>query len=158
MSHQFFTGGGVRLLASGPPTSRLCIAPSQSVAYPSGNYESEKGCAGPVSLIYHCEKTFGGPKLVRFVLLVGEKSGGKNVCAFGGCQRPYFVEYARSHLNPEAKRLKARSVLGWGTAWEALRVLLAFCFHVEQILCGRVVRESFAFASGHTSSNTPGLI
>ena len=41
-------------------------------------------------------------------------------------QRPYFVEYARSHLNPEAKRRKARSVLGWGTAWEALRVLLAF--------------------------------
>ena len=43
-------------------------------------------------------------------------------------QRPYFVEYTRSHPNSEVKRRKARSVLGWGTAWEALWVLLAsFC-------------------------------
>ena len=42
-------------------------------------------------------------------------------------QRPYFVEYTRSHPNSEVKRRKARSVLGWGTAREALRVLLAFC-------------------------------
>ena len=41
-------------------------------------------------------------------------------------QRPYFVEYTRSHPNSEVKRRKARSVLGWGTAREALRVLLAF--------------------------------
>ena len=46
-----------------------------------------------------------------------------------GCrQRPYFVEYTRSHPNSEVKRRKARSVLGWGTAREALRVLLAFLF------------------------------
>ena len=43
-------------------------------------------------------------------------------------QRPYCVEHTRSHSNSEVKRLKARSVLGWGTAWEVLRVLLAFCF------------------------------
>ena len=43
-------------------------------------------------------------------------------------QRPYFVEYTRSHPNSEVKRRKARSVLGWGTAREALRVLLAFLF------------------------------
>ena len=43
-------------------------------------------------------------------------------------QRPYSVEYTRSHPNSEVKRRKARSVLGWGTAREALRVLLAFCF------------------------------
>ena len=42
-------------------------------------------------------------------------------------QRPYSVEYTRSHPNSEVKLQKARSVLGWGTAWEALRVLLAFC-------------------------------
>ena len=44
------------------------------------------------------------------------------------CQRPYCVEYTRSHPNSEVKQRKARSVLGWGTAWEVLRVLLAFCF------------------------------
>ena len=43
-------------------------------------------------------------------------------------QRPYFVEYTRSHPNSEVKRRKARSVLGWGTAREALRVLLVFLF------------------------------
>ena len=43
-------------------------------------------------------------------------------------QRPYCVEYTRSHPNSEVKLRKARSVLGWGTAWEALRVLLAFIF------------------------------
>ena len=42
------------------------------------------------------------------------------------CQRPYCIEYTRSHPNSEVKRCKARSVLGWGTAWEVLRVLLAF--------------------------------
>ena len=50
-------------------------------------------------------------------------------CCLLGCrfrQRPYFVEYTRSHPNSEVKRRKARSVLGWGTAREALRVLLAF--------------------------------
>ena len=48
--------------------------------------------------------------------------------AVGIRQRPYFVEYTRSHPNSEVKRRKARSVLGWGTAREALRVLLAFLF------------------------------
>ena len=43
-------------------------------------------------------------------------------------QRPYCDEYTRSHPNSEVKHRKARSVLGWGTAWEALRVPLAFCF------------------------------
>ena len=43
-------------------------------------------------------------------------------------QRPYCVECTRSHPNSEVKQRKARSVLGWGTAWEVLRVLLAFCF------------------------------
>ena len=43
-------------------------------------------------------------------------------------QRPYSVEHTRSHLNSEVKQPKARSVLGWGTAWEVLRVLLAFLF------------------------------
>ena len=41
-------------------------------------------------------------------------------------QRPYCDEYTRSHPNSAVKHHKARSVLGWGTAWEALRVPLAF--------------------------------
>ena len=43
-------------------------------------------------------------------------------------QRPYSVECSRSHPNSAVNRHKARSVLGWGTAWEALRVPLAFLF------------------------------
>ena len=41
-------------------------------------------------------------------------------------QRPYRSEYTGSHLNSEVKHCRARSVLGWGTAREALGVLLAF--------------------------------
>ena len=56
-------------------------------------------------------------------------------------QRPYCVECTRSHPNSEVKRRKARSVLGWGTAWEALRVPLAFlfflCRHVFVLHRGR---------------------
>ena len=37
-----------------------------------------------------------------------------------GRQRPYSVENSRSHSNSEDKPPKARSVLGWGTAREAL--------------------------------------
>ena len=43
-------------------------------------------------------------------------------------QRPYSVECTRSHPNSAVNRQKARSVLGWGTAWEALGVPLAFYF------------------------------
>ena len=42
------------------------------------------------------------------------------------CWRPYQVECTRSLSTSEVKRLRARSVLGWGTAWEDLRVLSAF--------------------------------
>ena len=45
-------------------------------------------------------------------------------------QRPYCVEYTRSHPNSEVKRRKARIVLGWGTAWEVLRVPLAFLWRI----------------------------
>ena len=41
-------------------------------------------------------------------------------------QRPYRDEYTGSLPNSEVNRRRARSVLGWGTAWEALWVLLAF--------------------------------
>ena len=47
-------------------------------------------------------------------------------------QRPYCDEYTRSHQNSDVKHHKARSVLGWGTAWEALRVPLAFvCWYAD---------------------------
>jgi hypothetical protein len=81
-------------------------------------------------------------------------------CRFDSCilriacfrQRPYFVEYTRSHPNSEVKRRKARSVLGWGTAREALRVLLAFCvrrppglvFHKSRTRQKRRLRERIA--------------
>ena len=42
--------------------------------------------------------------------------------------RPYRVECTGSLLTSEVKRRRARLVLGWGTAWEDLRVLSALCF------------------------------
>ena len=42
------------------------------------------------------------------------------------CWRPYHVECTGSLLTSEVKRHRAQLVLGWGTAWEALRVPLAF--------------------------------
>ena len=44
-----------------------------------------------------------------------------------GRRRPYRVECTGSLLTSEVKRRRARSVLGWGTAREDLRVLSAFC-------------------------------
>ena len=41
-------------------------------------------------------------------------------------QRPYRVECTGSLPTSEVKRRRARLVLGWGTAWESLGVLLAF--------------------------------
>ena len=41
-------------------------------------------------------------------------------------QRPYRNEHTGSLPNSEVNRCRARSVLGWGTAWEVLGVLLAF--------------------------------
>ena len=43
------------------------------------------------------------------------------------CRRPYRVECTGSLLTSEVKQRHARSVLGWGAAWEDLRVLSAFC-------------------------------
>ena len=50
------------------------------------------------------------------------------------CQRPYRVECTGSLPNSEVKRRRARSVPGWGTAREALRVLLAFSFTLHHVL------------------------
>ena len=70
-------------------------------------------------------------------------------------QRPYCDECTRSHPNSEVKHHKARSVLGWGTAWEALRVPLAFyeilCFLIPRRVCtvaglhrhGRIAQTSY---------------
>ena len=43
-------------------------------------------------------------------------------------RRPYRVECTGSLLTSEVKQHRARLVLGWGTAWEDLRVLSAFSF------------------------------
>ena len=45
--------------------------------------------------------------------------------------RPYRVECTGSLSTSEVKQRRARLVLGWGTAWEDLRVLSAF----RKILC-----------------------
>ena len=42
-------------------------------------------------------------------------------------QRPYHVEHTGSRPITEVKQRRARSVLGWVTAWEH-RVPLAFCW------------------------------
>ena len=49
-------------------------------------------------------------------------------------RRPYRVECTGSLLTSEVKQRRARSVLGWGTAWEDLRVLSAFV-HVVRFVC-----------------------
>ena len=51
------------------------------------------------------------------------------------CRRPYRVECTGSLLTSEVKQRRARSVLGWGTAWEDLRVLSAFSFLIPRVLC-----------------------
>ena len=56
--------------------------------------------------------------------------------------RPYRVECTGSLLTSEVKRLRARLVLGSGTAWEYLRVLSAFC------AASQLIR--LAAADGHT--------
>ena len=50
-------------------------------------------------------------------------------------QRPYRVECTGSLPNSEVKRRRARLVLGWGTAREDLRVLLAFCLRLPAAAC-----------------------
>ena len=48
-----------------------------------------------------------------------------------GRWRPYRVECTGSLLTSEVKRHRARLVLGWGTAWEHLRVLSALSFFTK---------------------------
>ena len=58
------------------------------------------------------------------------------VCAFHLHRwRPYRVECTGSLLTSEVKRRRARLVLGWGTAWEDLRVLPAFANHRAHMHC-----------------------
>ena len=46
--------------------------------------------------------------------------------------RPYRAEYTGSLPNSEVNRRRARSVLGWGTAWEVLWVLPAFAIFARR--------------------------
>ena len=57
-------------------------------------------------------------------------------------QRPYRVECTGSLPNSEVKRRRARLVLGWGTAREDLRVLLAFCGVLFHRCCDCVIASS----------------
>ena len=51
------------------------------------------------------------------------------------CWRPYRCEYTGSLQNSEVNHCRARIVLGWGTAREVLRVLLAFWKSRNRFLC-----------------------
>ena len=81
------------------------------------------------------------------------------------CQRPYRVECTGSLPNSEVKRRRARLVLGWGTAREDLRVLLAFCFRIPTVrlhpfvgsFLVKTAQATYACASGHTASKAPDL-
>ena len=57
------------------------------------------------------------------------------------CWRPYHVECTGSLLTSEVKRHRARLVLGWGTAWEDLRVLPASLAQQGQDQKKRTERE-----------------
>ena len=61
-----------------------------------------------------------------------------------GRRRPYRVEYTGSLLTSEVKRRRARLVLGWGTAWEDLRVLSAFLAFLRKVVENWRFRSSSA--------------
>ena len=110
----------------------------------------------------------GARKFPRGFSIEQRRNREENIQTFR--QRPYFVEHTRSHPNSEVKRRKARSVLGLGTAREALRVLLAFCVRLCCVLLwvhgsfhavspsnnGETAWKIFKpFANDHASSNIP---
>ena len=101
-----------------------------------------------------CFLSFWQSRTSRFQNLISSESQSKGWKRC--CQRPYFVEYTRSHPNSEVKRRKARSVLGWGTAREALRVLLAFFlrFSMPFIFWSEMFQILYMFTSYH-SPRTP---
>lgn len=69
-----------------------------------------------------------GPRCKLRAVFASEESdwGLRGVRMTSYCQRPYCLENTGSHPNSEVKQGKARIVLGWVTAREVLRVLLAF--------------------------------
>ena len=67
-------------------------------------------------------------------------------------RRPYRVECTGSLSTSEVKRRRAQLVLGWGTAWEAFRVLSAFCFPFLASFLGVGVSGLRLSASGFESS------
>ena len=97
-----------------------------------GGRPQECWIANPKSKSYwlFCQTRFGEAKCGDDIF------PSRRMFAVGFRQRPYFVEYTRSHPNSEVKRRKARSVLGWGTAREALRVLLAFWYFWMRVIIG----------------------
>ena len=78
-------------------------------------------------------------------------------------RRPYRVECTGSLPTSEVKRRRARLVLGWGTAWEHLRVLSAFVANLirhhwggatSEYLC-RIERLRFACWSCRSLDSPP---
>ena len=74
----------------------------------------------------------------RFSFLINENLGAGAGPLHYFRWRPYRAEYTGSLPNSEVNRRRARSVLGWGTAWEALRVPLTFS-PCSVVLCCRFV-------------------
>ena len=74
--------------------------------------------------------------------------------------RPYRVECTGSLLTSEVKRRRARLVLGWGTAWEDLRVLPALHIHQLALMAGgcganKDTVAHLAPSSGHCKAFSP---
>ena len=74
-------------------------------------------------------------------------------------RRPYRIECTGSLLTSEVKQCRARSVLGWGTAWEDLRVLSAFylfnlCRDPDQEIPLATAAEARAQAQAQSTSTT----
>ena len=63
----------------------------------------------------------------------GRRPKGRRIWTPFSRWRPYRVEYTGSLPTSEVKRRRARLVLGWGTAWEHLRVLSAFPFFPKNV-------------------------
>ena len=129
--------GDMRFLATTTPPittarpPRLLIAPPSSVQHHA-----------PASFHTGISLPVRSPRRVRLVTTTGwwrhSRSPGFHALSatgnIGVRQRPYRVECTGSLPNSEVKRRRARLVLGWGTAREDLRVLLAFCFSFSSSL------------------------
>ena len=78
-------------------------------------------------------------------------------CVPGKWPRPYRVEYTGFLPTSAIKRRKARLVLGWGAAWEDLRVLSAV-FPRLSAPCSRRRRAQRRLVRARSGARTRGVV